>query len=104
MGEPAVSVTSLSHKLIPDVTTSCVVNSKTNRRVCSFVCPEGFVIQHPDRAFKGRGTRLNCKCPRKDPDRACSCYKKKTDFGTGYTDFTFLMLLWWNKLIFASCV
>merc|ERR1712003_58804 len=71
-----------------DVTTTCVVNSKTNRRVCSFVCPEGFLIEHPSRPFKGRGTRLNCKCPRKDPDRACSWYKKKTDFGTSYTDFT----------------
>merc|ERR1712157_630649 len=73
--------------LSPDVTTSCTVNSKTNRRVCSFVCPEGFDLTHPDREFKGRGTRLNCKCPRKDPERACSWYKKKTDFGTGYEQF-----------------
>merc|ERR1712136_642508 len=87
-----------------DVTTTCVVNSKTNRRVCSFVCPEGFVIEHPSRPFKGRGTRLNCKCPRKDPDRACSWYKKRPTSELATLTSPVLMLLWWNKLIFASCV
>ena len=101
---------------------------ETNRRVCSFICPEGFNIEHPSRPFKGRGTRLNCKCPRKvcqenklkifeffknnpkniqksriPPELAHGTKRRPTSERATLTS-PVKMLLWWSKLIFVSCV